>query len=69
MRYKGKYKPSFLLCPETYVWIPIENAVLKLDIAKYSRLNEDSSAIDENGQVNIKRVSIFYTVYSFEHYK
>lgn len=57
MRYKGRYTPSFLLCPETYKWVPIEKALPKLDVAKYARFNEDPSAIDENGQVDIKRVS------------
>lgn len=53
MRYKGRYNPSFLLCPETYSWIPIENALPKLDAAKYSRLNEDAAAVDENGQIRV----------------
>lgn len=57
MRYKGRYTPSFLLCPETYKWVPIEKALPKLDVAKYARFNEDLSAIDENGKVDIKRVS------------
>ena len=41
MRYKGNYSPSFLLCPETYRWQPIERCVVKLDKAKYSRLEEE----------------------------
>lgn len=48
MRYKGKLKPSFLLCPETYQWFPIETCLPKLDINKYSRLNEDLDAVDTN---------------------
>lgn len=48
MRYKGKLSPSDLLCPETYAWIPIEKGIPKLEISKYSRLNEDLDAIDEN---------------------
>lgn len=57
MRYKGNYSPSFLLCPETYIWVPIEKAVPKLDIAKYCRFNDDPSAVDENGDVDLKQVS------------
>ncbi|XP_045582092.1 arginyl-tRNA--protein transferase 1 isoform X2 [Procambarus clarkii] len=60
MRYKGRYNPSFLLCPETYDWIPIESAVSKLDVAKYSRLNDDTSAIDENGQLDINEIQVLY---------
>ncbi|XP_074030594.1 arginyltransferase 1 isoform X2 [Leptinotarsa decemlineata] len=48
MRYKGKLTPSFLLCPETYCWIPIEKCIEKLDAQKYSRLNEDLDALDRN---------------------
>ncbi|XP_063916965.1 arginyl-tRNA--protein transferase 1 isoform X2 [Zophobas morio] len=48
MRYKGKLTPSFLLCPETYHWIPIEKCLQKLEVSKYSRLDEDQAATDEN---------------------
>ena len=39
MNYKGKYYPSFLLCPDSYQFIPIEIATQKLDISKYSRFS------------------------------
>lgn len=38
---QGQYHPSYLLCPETYIFQPIENCKPKLDIAKYQRLEED----------------------------
>ncbi|KAI8910257.1 arginine-tRNA-protein transferase [Gorgonomyces haynaldii] len=31
MRYKGQYKPSFLLCPLTYHWIPITEALVLIE--------------------------------------
>lgn len=37
MRYKAQYYPSFLLCPETYTWHPIEKCLPKLDQNKYAR--------------------------------
>ena len=43
MRYKGNYSPSFLLCPESYSFIPIEVCLPKLDSIKYSRLNDNYS--------------------------
>lgn len=52
MRYKARMQPSKLLCPETYVWRDIEPCLAKLDIAKYSRLNDETDAIDENGVVD-----------------
>lgn len=62
MRYKGKLKPSYLLCPETYRWFQIENCLSKLDANKYSRLNDDADAIDENRcqQSDIDNIKILY---------
>jgi len=49
-------QPSKLLCPETYVWCDIEPCLAKLDNEKYSRLNDEINAIDENGVVNVEEV-------------
>ncbi|XP_041124342.1 arginyl-tRNA--protein transferase 1 isoform X2 [Polyodon spathula] len=51
MRYKGQYRPSDLLCPETYVWVPIERCLPKLDLTRYSRFNEAPEA----GRLNWRR--------------
>ena len=51
MNYKGKYSPSYLLCPDTYRFTPIETARQRLDVSKYSRLNDD--------QYNTERVLSF----------
>uniref|UniRef100_T1J3H9 Arginyl-tRNA--protein transferase 1 n=1 Tax=Strigamia maritima TaxID=126957 RepID=T1J3H9_STRMM len=59
MRYKGQYKPSFLLCPEVYSWHVIEDCREKLDRSKYSRLNEDLSIVDGN-VTDIQTVCILY---------
>ena len=56
MRYKARMQPSKLLCPETYVWCDIEPCLAKLDNKKYSRLNDEINAIDENGVVNVEEV-------------
>lgn len=66
MRYKGKYKPSYLLCPETYEWIPIDLATPKLDRAKYSRLTDNPNAVDVNGQVDINKVRYISFILSHE---
>ncbi|XP_068230493.1 arginyl-tRNA--protein transferase 1 isoform X4 [Palaemon carinicauda] len=60
MRYKGNYSPSYLLCPETYNWVPIEKATPKLDLSEYSRLNNDASAKDLNGEIDLNRIKILY---------
>ncbi|XP_044791081.1 arginyl-tRNA--protein transferase 1 isoform X10 [Bubalus bubalis] len=44
MKYKGQYRPSDLLCPETYVWVPIEQCLPLLEKSKYCRFNQDPEA-------------------------
>ncbi|KAM6266064.1 arginyl-tRNA--protein transferase 1 isoform 3-T4 [Porphyrio hochstetteri] len=70
MRYKGQYRPSDLLCPETYVWTPIEQCLPLLEHSKYCRFNQDVKAVDEGrikelGRVRIlhKRIMMPYSVY------
>ncbi|XP_012154419.1 arginyltransferase 1 isoform X3 [Megachile rotundata] len=60
MRYKARMRPSKLLCPETYGWFDIEPCLLKLDKQKYSRLNDDIDAIDEDGVIDIRKVLVLY---------
>ncbi|XP_069755929.1 arginyl-tRNA--protein transferase 1 isoform X3 [Narcine bancroftii] len=71
MKYKGQYSPSELLCPETYEWIPIEKCRAKLDQSKYSRLNEDPDAEDENSLQNLSKVLILHknTVMPYNVYR
>ncbi|XP_059803783.1 arginyl-tRNA--protein transferase 1 isoform X6 [Hypanus sabinus] len=68
---QGQYHPSDLLCPETYSWEPIEMCRAKLDQSKYSRLNEDSNAEDENSLQNLNKVRILYknTVMPYNIYR
>ncbi|XP_044238140.2 arginyl-tRNA--protein transferase 1 isoform X6 [Ursus arctos] len=40
----GQYRPSDLLCPETYVWVPIEQCLSSLENSKYCRFNQDPEA-------------------------
>lgn len=39
--FQGQYRPSDLLCPETYTWISLEQCLPSLERSKYSRLNQD----------------------------
>jgi uncharacterized protein YbaR (Trm112 family) len=34
---QAQYAPSYLCCPETYKWFPIEDCLPKLNASKYSR--------------------------------
>ncbi|KAJ8923364.1 hypothetical protein NQ315_001922 [Exocentrus adspersus] len=70
MRYKGKLAPSLLLCPETYHWIPIEKCLPKLEASKYSRLEEDIDAVDENfpATKDIDEMKIIYN-YQLTYFK
>ncbi|XP_051503846.1 arginyl-tRNA--protein transferase 1-like isoform X4 [Myxocyprinus asiaticus] len=60
MRYKGQYRPSDLLCPETYVWLPIERCIPCLDISAYSRLNEDDKAGDAHALKDLGRALVLH---------
>ena len=59
MRYKGQYRPSYLLCPETYRWQPIEKCVPKLDRSKYARLEEEEGHALEPVEDYLDRVYIW----------
>lgn len=69
MRYKGEYYPSFLLCPESYQFIPIETCRPKLDASRYARLNdeatppEDVSTWVDKTLVLFQRTIMPYAVY------
>eukprot|EP00612_Vaucheria_litorea_P004250 CAMPEP_0171465568 /NCGR_PEP_ID=MMETSP0945-20130129/8611_1 /TAXON_ID=109269 /ORGANISM="Vaucheria litorea, Strain CCMP2940" /LENGTH=106 /DNA_ID=CAMNT_0011993235 /DNA_START=119 /DNA_END=436 /DNA_ORIENTATION=- len=41
MTYKGEYRPSELLCPETHQFIPLQRCVELLDKNEFTRLNRD----------------------------
>ncbi|XP_063142421.1 arginyl-tRNA--protein transferase 1 isoform X3 [Rattus norvegicus] len=60
MRYKGQYRPSDLLCPETYVWVPIEQCLPSLDNSKYCRFNQDPQAEDEGRSKELDRLRVFH---------
>ncbi|KAM4837506.1 arginyl-tRNA--protein transferase 1 isoform X7 [Urocitellus parryii] len=60
MKYKGQYRPSDLLCPETYVWIPIEQCLPSLENSKYCRFNQDPEAVDEGCSKEPDRLQVFH---------
>ncbi|XP_027992180.1 arginyl-tRNA--protein transferase 1 isoform X3 [Eptesicus fuscus] len=60
MKYKGHYRPSDLLCPETYVWVPIEQCLPSLENSKYCRFNQDPEAADEGRSRDPDRLQVLY---------
>uniref|UniRef100_A0A3Q0R6W3 Arginyl-tRNA--protein transferase 1 n=1 Tax=Amphilophus citrinellus TaxID=61819 RepID=A0A3Q0R6W3_AMPCI len=60
MRYKGQYQPSDLLCPETYVWVPIERCIPLLDNSRYARCNQDPDAGDVRVLRDLGRALVLY---------
>ncbi|XP_016062632.1 PREDICTED: arginyl-tRNA--protein transferase 1 isoform X2 [Miniopterus natalensis] len=60
MKYKGHYRPSDLLCPETYVWVPIEQCLPSLENSKYCRFNQDPEAADEGRCTDPDRLQVLY---------
>ncbi|XP_074763975.1 arginyl-tRNA--protein transferase 1 isoform X4 [Athene noctua] len=71
MRYKGQYRPSDLLCPETYVWTPIERCLPLLEHSKYCRFNQDMKAVDEGRIKDLGRVRVLHkrTIMPYSVYK
>jgi len=70
MRYKAKYHPSWLLCPKTYNWVPVKQALQLLDKSKYAVLNEKQDQ-ESGGEVDIFEAGILFEnmAMSFEDYK
>ncbi|KAM6997504.1 arginyl-tRNA--protein transferase 1 isoform 2-T2 [Tautogolabrus adspersus] len=60
MRYKGQYRPSDLLCPETYAWVPIERCLPQLENSRYARFNQDPDAGDSRLLKDIGLVLVLY---------
>ncbi|XP_039191190.1 arginyl-tRNA--protein transferase 1 isoform X1 [Crotalus tigris] len=60
MRYKGQYRPSDLLCPETYTWISLEQCLPSLERSKYSRLNQDLKIADEGMMKELDKVQVLH---------
>ncbi|XP_044238138.2 arginyl-tRNA--protein transferase 1 isoform X9 [Ursus arctos] len=56
----GQYRPSDLLCPETYVWVPIEQCLSSLENSKYCRFNQDPEAVDEGRSKEPDRLQVFH---------
>ena len=60
MRYKGRYSPSFLACPETFSWQPLAACVSLLDQNPYSRLDPDQAARDPEAGGDISEVGVLF---------
>ncbi|RWS04720.1 Arginyl-tRNA--protein transferase 1-like protein [Dinothrombium tinctorium] len=73
MKYKSKYHPSFLLCPESFTWHPIEKCLTLLDACKYQRLEADLNKLDEDGTnvtdedilILFRKNAMPYSIYKF----
>ncbi|XP_030058455.1 arginyl-tRNA--protein transferase 1 isoform X2 [Microcaecilia unicolor] len=60
MRYKGQYRPSDLLCPETYTWVSIEQCLPKLENSKYCRFSAEPGAVDKDCVKDLGQVQVLY---------
>ena len=58
MRYKASYNTSFLLCPEVYMWQPVDECKAHLDRKSYCRFSDYPSATDKDSDVVLNEVSI-----------
>ncbi|XP_077438399.1 arginyl-tRNA--protein transferase 1 isoform X3 [Vanacampus margaritifer] len=71
MRYKGQYRPADLLCPETSVWVSIEQCLPHLENSRYARFNPnpdegDARVLKDVGRALVlhRRTVMPYVVYS-----
>ncbi|XP_075875160.1 arginyl-tRNA--protein transferase 1 isoform X4 [Nelusetta ayraudi] len=60
MRYKGQYRPADLLCPETFVWVPIERCLPRLENSRYARFNQDPDAGDARMLKDVGRALVLH---------
>lgn len=64
---------SDLLCPETYIWCPIEKCIPKLEEKKYARLNENLNAVDKDlcttSDIDNIKILFGYKFTVFRNYK
>jgi hypothetical protein len=52
MRYKGEYKPSYLLDPETYEWNPLDGELRALlDTKSYVSLSRERKQKEDTGKI------------------
>uniref|UniRef100_A0A5S6QI15 Arginyl-tRNA--protein transferase 1 n=1 Tax=Trichuris muris TaxID=70415 RepID=A0A5S6QI15_TRIMR len=59
MRYKGAFRPSDLLCPETFDWFPIEDCIGMLEKGKQYRFAPDN--VPANSEpVSLNDALVFY---------
>ena len=73
MNYKSKYKAGYLLCPETYQYIPIAKCIPKLKASPYTRLADDDvpNAVEGCTEEELNSVPMFANMelLSFEVYR
>ncbi|XP_049592294.1 arginyl-tRNA--protein transferase 1 isoform X5 [Syngnathus scovelli] len=60
MRYKGQYRPADLLCPETYVWVPIEKCLPHLENSRYARFNTNPDEGDARVLKDVGRALVLH---------
>nr|CDS28701.2 arginyl tRNA protein transferase 1 [Hymenolepis microstoma] len=58
MRYKAAFTPSYLVCPETKTWVPVERCKRLLNVQKYTRFAEDSSTSSSSSSYSTDSIVI-----------
>ena len=60
MRYKAQYHPSWLVCPVSYAWTPVDKCKPLLDRNKFCKLNESAAVANEAAVVNVDNVLVLF---------
>ena len=71
MKYKSKFSPSFLLCPQSYSWHPIKQCLEELEKNKFCIFNKNHSELMEitEEDLNSLKVLVDRRVCSYSVYK
>jgi arginine-tRNA-protein transferase len=61
MKYKARFQPNYLLCPETKTWQRSQDCLELLKRKKYSRLHPDDKAVDGDSKgIRDEDIGIFF---------
>ena len=58
MKYKSKFSPSYLLCPKSYAWYPIEQCQDQLEENKFCVFNKDHTDSSEFNDEDLNSLKV-----------
>ena len=68
MRYKSRFSPSFLLCPSSYKWWPVQGCSKQLDSDKYCEFGAQDGAEEDGAEVTAAQLDTLKVLYERKLY-